>query len=683
MLANVRFDQDDPWKPNFVVYSNIPRQCRRWARAYALLPRYQRELVAIDLIRAEPVDAVAVPQRSTRGSDRSTGWTDSDTDCEPSGLGVVDLRLAIRLKPFMDIHPVHAEPLLLMIAWNNPSRVAHAVFRHDDLPELELFVVVVTLKVLQFVVGDAVRVQYLEDNHYSLLAGWHPELVALILAYIEVVFANQLHHMDTELPVPSLASSPVPPAAGSDFPELWMLDGCLSGSEAPSDDDEPRDMSDLTLGDDDPLDKVFVGFDPFDYEERENVKGGLLRHGLRHEHEQPGLPLREHELRLQEHELQLKEQLRLQAHELHEQKLEPPVQGFELPAQSHLPPLKHELKHAPHHPHPDTLKHDAPHSDTLKHHLKPPPTTNSPPTSKPLTTPENPPLDKLVGLAPAPVLAPAPARAPAPMALLSLVLTLLPLPKQTFIADPSNMRHNDSYTLSPALAAPAAVKHHPEYLLLDDLNEVECNYDDVAPGYRALFLHPRLLSRPGTPTKLLRPVRLPQTPGADDDDDFVPSWARSRLNSKADPLALEPPTLATRQLFRLPSRSVLRPTTRHNTTDSSKPQLPTVSVPPLPQTRSQPLTRNLLFKLPRRPLRTLMSAALAEFEIHEALHDLALVPRYIKDNKRLKYIKVGKVQKYVHLFEEQAEEPGSPVKLAALLAALLALPSRKLLVAQL
>jgi hypothetical protein len=31
------------------------------------------------------------------------------------------------------------------------------------------------------------------------------------------------------------------------------------------------------------------------------------------------------------------------------------------------------------------------------------------------------------------------------------------------------------------------------------------------------------------------------------------------------------------------------------------------------------------------------------------------VPSYIKENKKFKFIKVGKVQKFVHLFEEKSE----------------------------
>lgn len=156
----------------------------------------------------------------------------------------------------------------------------------------------------------------------------------------------------------------------------------------------------------------------------------------------------------------------------------------------------------------------------------------------------------------------------------SQATTLLSPTLSTFISDTDNLRHN-------------------ELLVLDDLNEVECNYID------------------------------------------------------------EPKKVPTHQLFSIPLQSALRPTTRHN--------IPVAPMSPLKRygQLSQPVTRQSLFKLPRRlrQLLSLLDPRNPNLE-EEALSET--VPRYIKDNKRLKYIKVGKVQKFVNLFEERAEVPTSP-----------------------
>lgn len=193
-----------------------------------------------------------------------------------------------------------------------------------------------------------------------------------------------------------------------------------------------------------------------------------------------------------------------------------------------------------------------------------------------------------------------------------------------FLTELDNLRHNEH---SPGInnnddEEVLAIDHlnlESESILAEDIAEVDCDLDDISSPKRS----PETSSRVKTGiSKFDLPSYLP---------------------------ALQPPI----EILRKPT-----PPDGYVLPPSNPPSLP----PPPSKMHSQ------VFISPRRGRELSKKSLTGTFstihdedtasELEYAFRDRSpTVPSYIKQNKKFKFIKVGKVQKFVHLFEEKKPEP--------------------------
>lgn len=196
MFATVQFDDQDPWKPNFLDTLDVERVMHMLAQGYVAIPSYRRQAEAIDMV----------------------------VECHHS---LVKLHLSVRLlSQFMQIHPVHSEPVLSLVGWPLASHLVPLMFtRGPNLLSLEPprhLVCPLSLKFLQFIVlRHRVHIDVLQDNHYYLMDQWHPELIERICRYAETIFWHQCRQLEGLTPVPMPLPVPLPQAVD---PELSLDD---------------------------------------------------------------------------------------------------------------------------------------------------------------------------------------------------------------------------------------------------------------------------------------------------------------------------------------------------------------------------------------------------------------------------------------------------------------------------
>ncbi|MCH0629438.1 hypothetical protein JNB11_05645 [Kocuria palustris] len=202
MFATVQFDDQDPWKPNFLDTLDVERVMHLLAQTYVAIPSYRRQAEAIDMV----------------------------VECHHL---LVVLHLSVRLlSQFMHIHPVHSEPVLSLVGWPLASQLVPLMFTRGPAPGVvdspRHLVCPLTLKCLQFVVlRHHIHIDVLQDNHYYLMDQWHPELIARICRYAETIFWHHARHLEGPPAIP--ATVPLLPQAVD--PELSLDDTLGDESE--------------------------------------------------------------------------------------------------------------------------------------------------------------------------------------------------------------------------------------------------------------------------------------------------------------------------------------------------------------------------------------------------------------------------------------------------------------------